>query len=59
MHRGMQVKEEIVVLFDLREPGAAEQLLAAYADWKHFSQIESIDENHKALIVTFLPVQVA
>lgn len=53
------MKEEIVVLFDLREPGAAEQLLAAYADWKHFSQIESIDENHKALIVTFLPVQVA
>lgn len=46
-------------MFDLREPGADEQLLAAYEDWQHFAQIESVDEDHKVLIVTFMPMAVA
>lgn len=51
--------EEIAVLFDLREPRAAEQLLHTYADWQHFAQIEALDKDHQVLIVTFLPMLVS
>jgi hypothetical protein len=41
----------IVVLFSLREPGAAEELHHARAAWQDRSDIEALDEDHFLLIV--------
>jgi hypothetical protein len=43
--------ESIVLLFDLRSPGAAEDLHHARAVWQGDSNLEALDEDHFALIV--------
>lgn len=43
--------ECLLVVFDLREPGAAEQLHRQRAAWQAYSDIEVLDEDHFALIV--------
>jgi hypothetical protein len=41
----------IVVLFDLREPGAAQDLHQARGVWQEDSDIEALDEDHFALLL--------
>jgi hypothetical protein len=40
-----------VVLFDLREPGAAERLHRERAAWAEAGDLEALDVNHYVLIV--------
>jgi hypothetical protein len=40
-----------IVLFDLRIPGAAEELHHARAVWQQDSDIETLDEDHFVLVL--------
>jgi hypothetical protein len=42
--------ECLVVLFDLREPGAAEMLGQERALWPEYTEVEVLDEVHAAVI---------
>jgi len=41
----------VMIMFDLRIPGAAERLHRGRAVWQEFTDIEAIDENHFVLVI--------
>jgi hypothetical protein len=44
-------KTAVIVLFDLRVPGAAKQLHLERAAWQEQADMEALDEDHFVLIV--------
>jgi hypothetical protein len=43
--------EDLIVLFDLREPDGAAELHRQRAAWAEYSDIEALDEHHFGLII--------
>ena len=43
--------ECLLVIFDLRIPGGASELERQRAAWPYYSDVEVLDEGHRALIV--------
>jgi hypothetical protein len=43
--------ESIVILYDVRLPGAADRLHEGRAAWRECGDVEALDQNHYVLII--------